>query len=446
MMARGRAMDGDGSRAIALYQLWGLGALVVAIVVATPFAFRAGGDNVHIVLAVVTGLVALAATTIAERAPSRQALLLIAAVAVATRGFLIIIDPLFSTDIYRYVWDGWVQGEGINPYRYYPKHEALAALRDGAVFPHINRSDYAVTIYPPVAQMFFLVVTQLGGGVTAMKAALVGCEAVSVAMIVLMLRRLRLPPTRIVAYAWHPLPIWEIASSGHVDALMVALMMVGLWLAYANRALRGAATIALGALAKPFALLALPAIWRRWDWRMPALVIAVVALCYAPYLSAGTGVLGFLTTGYLREEQFLSGNMVLPLMAWRALVGTLRGDTIVYFTAAGIAMILLAFVAARREPKTIDTGIADINSLLLAALLLLSPNYPWYFLIVIPFVALRGGAIVWTVSIAALLLHEEVEWDYYVPILIRKSLLYAAVLATCTPALARAWRAWRANR
>ena len=35
----------------------------------------------------------------------------------------------------------------------------------------------------------------------------------------------------LVAYLWHPLPMWEIANSGHIDALMVALMMTGIWLA-----------------------------------------------------------------------------------------------------------------------------------------------------------------------------------------------------------------------
>ena len=45
-----------------------------------------------------------------------------------------------------------------------------------------------------------------------------------------LLRRLDLPATAMVAYAWHPLAIWEISNNGHVEALMVALMMLGVWL------------------------------------------------------------------------------------------------------------------------------------------------------------------------------------------------------------------------
>src|SRR6185437_16089291 len=195
------------------------------------------------------------------------------------RTYVLLFDPLLSSDIYRYVWDGRVQAAGINPYRYFPADQALAFLRDEAVFPHINRADTAVTIYPPVAQFFFLLVTRIGENVTVMRLALVGCEAVTVAMIMLLLRRMERPLTRLVAYLWHPLPLWQIANSGHVDALMVALMMLGLWLALSDRPLRGAVAMTLGALVKPFALLALPATWRPWDWKAPLVVMTTAALC-----------------------------------------------------------------------------------------------------------------------------------------------------------------------
>src|SRR5262249_49475392 len=55
----------------------------------------------------------------------------------------LLAPPSLSTDIYRYVWDGRVQAAGINPYRYVPADPALAALRDAAVYPNINRAGYA---------------------------------------------------------------------------------------------------------------------------------------------------------------------------------------------------------------------------------------------------------------------------------------------------------------
>ena len=64
-----------------------------------------------------------------------------------------------------------------------------------------------------------------------MRLGLMACEVVTVTMIVMLLRRMDRPVTRVIAYLWHPLPMWEIANSGHIDALMIALMMAGLYLA-----------------------------------------------------------------------------------------------------------------------------------------------------------------------------------------------------------------------
>jgi alpha-1,6-mannosyltransferase len=222
-----------------LYVLAGIGGIFAGLTLVTPFAFRAGGDNAFIALAIPASLLTLAATQAAERTSTKRALWLIFGIGIMLRVYVLLFDPLLSTDIFRYIWDGRVQAAGINPYRYFPAHDALAQLRDATIFPRINRADYAVTIYPPVAEFFFLVVTRIGENVNVMRLALLGCEAVSVAVIVLFLHRMQRPITLVVAYVWHPLPIWEIANNGHVDALAVALMLLGLWVALTGRAKRG---------------------------------------------------------------------------------------------------------------------------------------------------------------------------------------------------------------
>jgi len=58
----------------------------------------------------------------------------------------------------------------------------------------------------------------------------------------------------------------------------------------------------------------------------------------------------------------------------------------------------------------------------------------------VPFVSLSGGAPVWTASIGALLLQEEVASEPYIPPLARKSVLYVAFLLAC------AYSLWAARR
>ena len=411
-----------------LHLLAGIGALLVVLTLVTPFAFQSYGDNAFIALTIAAGLLTIAATRLGERVPPDRALWLIFGLGIALRAYALLFDPLLSSDIYRYVWDGKVQAAGINPYRYMPADETLAFLRDRMIFPHINRADTAVTIYPPVAQFFFLIVTRLGESVTVMRLALLGCEAISVAMIMLLLQRMNRPVTRVVAYLWHPLPLWEIANSGHIDALMVALMLLGLWIALTGHALRGAVVITFSVLVKPYAAPVLAGIWRPWDLKMPLVVIAAIALCYLPYSSVGWGVLGFLTKGYLTEEGISAGNDLWLLSLWRLVFGEHQGDVVAYVVLVALVLAFKGLSVARRSDRTIASCLADINMLLLVTLLLLSPNYPWYFLVITPFAALCGSAPAWVASIGALLLSEQLDWDFYIPRMVTKSILFGGLL------------------
>jgi alpha-1,6-mannosyltransferase len=422
-----------------LLRLAGIGAVLAALTLVTPFAFETAGDNAYIALTISAGLLTIAATRVVERVPPYRALWLIFGLGILLRAYLLLFNPLLSSDIYRYVWDGRVQAAGINPYRYFPADQALAFLRDAAIFPHINRADTAVTIYPPVAQFFFFMVTRIGENVTTMRLAMLGCEFVTVALIMLLLRRMSRPVTRVIAYLWHPLPLWEIANGGHVDALMVALMLLGIWIALTGHALRGAALIAFSVLVKPFAAPVLAGIWRPWDFKMPLVVIAAIALCYLPYLSVGWGVLGFLTKGYLTEEGISAGHELWPLSLWRLVFGEHRGDVVGYAVVAALVLLFVGLSVARRSDRTIASSLANINLLLLITLLFLSPNYPWYFLVVTPFVSLGGSPPTWVVSIGALLLSEQLDWDFYIPRMVTKSVLFGGLL------LAWAWMVWRSR-
>jgi alpha-1,6-mannosyltransferase len=420
-----------------LYLLAGIGVALAGLTLVTPFAFEDYGDNAFIALTIAAGLLTIAATHAAERAPADRALWLIFGFGITIRIYVLLFDPLLSSDIYRYIWDGRVQAAGINPYRYFPAHGALAFLRDATIFPNINRADFALTIYPPVAQFFFLIVTRIGESVTAMRLALLGCELVTVILINRFLRRMNRPATRIVAYVWHPLPLWEIANSGHVDALMVALMLLGLWVALTGHALRGAVLITFSMLVKPIAAPVFAGIWRPWDLKMPLLVTAAIALSYLPYLSVGWGVLGFLTQGYMVEEGIRDGNDIWLLSLWRLVFGEHPGDVVGYVVVAAIVLLFKGFSVARRSDRTMLPTLDGINMLLLLALLLLSPNYPWYFLVITPFVALCGSLPTWLVSIAALLLSEQLDWDFYIPRMVTKSILFGGLI------LAWAFTTWR---
>jgi len=168
-------------------------------------------------------------------------------------------------------------------------------------------------------------------------------------------------------------------------------------------------------------------------------VIATIALCYLPYLGVGWGVLGFLTKGYLTEEGIGAGNDLWLLSLWRLVFGAHQSDVLAYVALAALLITFKGLSVARSYHHTVASRLADINMLLLLTLLLLSPNYPWYFLVVTPFAALCGSLPAWVVSIGALLLSEQLDWDFYIPRMVTKSILFGGLL------LAWAVVAWRAR-
>jgi alpha-1,6-mannosyltransferase len=303
--------------------------------------------------------------------------------------------PFLSSDIFRYVWDGRVQAAGINPFRYIPADPHLAFLRDTDIYPHINRRSYAHTIYPPGAQILFLLITRISASVLWMKTAMVGLEALTIWVLVKLLAAAGLRREQVLIYAWHPLVLWEVASSGHVDA--AALPLIALALLFYIRHKPSATGVALAAatLVKLYPIVIFPALrrrgdWRRGDWKMPASLVGVIAAGYACYLSVGRHVFGFLGE-YAKEEGLESGSRYFLLTLARHGLHWEGLPTAAFYGFA--ALLLLGFALWAWSGTEADTqagALATIRySFVIAAVLMLlfSSHYPWYYLWLLPFLS-----------------------------------------------------------
>jgi hypothetical protein len=355
-----------------------------------PGQFGIGyGAALHwfVFVACAQGVIYFGAVALILRHPG-QKLWPILAVAFLLRATVLVFPPFLSNDIYRYIWDGWVQAAGINPYRYIPDDPHLAFLRDTAVFPHINRAAYAPTIYPPAAQMVFFCAANLGRlaelpPVFAMKLAMVLLEATGIWATLRLLDQAGLPRQRILIYAWNPLPIWEFAGSGHVDALAICFIALALLAAGTARGLRSAILLAAAVLTKFLPAVLLPALWQRRDRRFAAAFGLTILLLYLPYLGAGAKVLGFLG-GYGQQEGIDSGHGIVLLAALSRLI------PLPAFAPAGYLALLAAVLLAigwwmlthpLPPPGPARTQTIARRSLLLGGVLLagISPHYPWYY-------------------------------------------------------------------
>jgi alpha-1,6-mannosyltransferase len=327
-----------------------------------------------------------------RRLPTRAALPLIVGFAIVYRLILAPATPSLSTDFFRYVWDGFIQGQGYSPYQYPPNAPALAALHDRYYWPQVNRKEQT-SAYPPVAELVFRVLFWLRPFSTLIfKLSNLVLEIVTIVLLAALLKRRGQPPTAAIVYAWHPLPIVEFVASGHIDALAVMLLIAALLLEARGRHVAAGIALGLATLTKLYPGLLLPAFTRRDRWRAAIGCVATVVAGFAPAFITGDTNFRQLPT-YLMEEGYDSGNRFFPLTLLRALPFLAHLPAVAYMAAAGC---LLAGLAAWLVFGPTSAGAVDAprRALLLAGaiMLLITPAYPWYFVWLIPLVALAPSA------------------------------------------------------
>jgi hypothetical protein len=403
---------------------WGCTAALAALTAALAATFTSGGTLGSVgplrgwYLADVL-LFALAVLLLRRCPPRWTATLVVAgSLAVALTGLL--APPRTSDDAYRYVWDGQVQSAGISPYSYAPTDPALAALRPDApgLFPvhgscvgwdlrvstvgctHINRPTVH-TIYPPVAEVWFLGMYEAGRltgdhGVRIAQAGGALLAVLTTGALLLVLRRIRAPLHRAALWGWCPGVAFWAVSDAHVDTLGALLTVCGTGVlcrggaAGRRRAAAGgvlgaaAATKLIPVLVLPGALSGALARGRRIgprDLIVPAAALAAFLLCYLPYvLVSGLGVIGYLP-GYLQEEGYDQGTRfgLLTLLD--------LPPALLPLVVAGVLLGAVLVVLRYGDPDAPWRGSLLVTG---TALFLAAPGYPWYALLVVALVALDG--------------------------------------------------------
>jgi hypothetical protein len=302
--------------------------------------------------------------------------------AVLYRLLLIPAPPLLSSDMYRYIWDGRVQAHGINPYLYPPGDETLRNLRDEAVFTRINRQS-SPTIYPAGAQILFRALNMLKiDNVLTFKAAVVLFDLCSVLVLMMILSSLGLPRERVLIYAWHPLVIYELAGSGHLEGFMLFFVLLSLLLMMRKRSSASVFCLAVAASLKLYPVIMLPALLREKKLRGLMLFSMIFLLIYLPYMGAGSKVVGFLPQYLVNShEEFNLGlrNYLLDLFP---------GVHHLVFTAVFAAILLcVAGLVWARQKDPVSALRSSYYLVSLQIVLTAASLHPWYVIWIIPFLA-----------------------------------------------------------
>jgi hypothetical protein len=333
-----------------------------------------------------------------------------------------------STDLYRYVWDGRVQAAGIDPYEYVPAASQLTGLRDqgqdflwraGAhycVTPSqvssdpaadlaagctaINRPIYP-TIYPPVAEAYFLGVHYLPSGndsTTPIQATTAFVAILTTVLLLFGLGRLGRDIRMAALWSWCPTVALEAGNSAHVDVVAVAITAAAVLLLATARTTRrtvlGGILLGLAIATKLTPALTVPAVLARGDnpagpprpgMRRRWLTVTIAAgsafvAVYIPHvLAVGGKVIGFLP-GYLQQEGYTGGTRF-------GIIGLFVTGPLATVVAALILGAVAFAVLQFGDPDRPWEGAVYMTA---AALAVATPSYQWYSLLLVMLVALDG--------------------------------------------------------
>ena len=281
-----------------------------------------------------------------------------------------------SDDIYRYLWEGEVQRNGLNPYILPPDAPELATLRDNSSSAALMNHKNWTAIYPPLTMLWHRV---FGESVDMLKASFLVAEGILVIFLWRLLALRKIAPERVLIYWWNPLPILAFSLEGHHDAIALAFLMAAL---YALVGIRNQLVMALAWVAAVFSKGFTIVLWPIFAARMKVSVwigsLVLAGLLVLPFLDAGPALWQSLARfgGELHYNDSLHAlfsiglqSIDIPHPLWSRLLSLLTG------------LVIFIWVMLRVKPDPLLR-----SAWLIGGLLLVLPTvHPWYVITLLPF-------------------------------------------------------------
>ncbi|MEO9964163.1 MAG: glycosyltransferase 87 family protein [Reichenbachiella sp.] len=310
--------------------------------------------------------------------------------------------PSLSDDYYRFVWDGQIWIEGINPYISTPE-QLITDLPANyqSLYSALNSPTYHTT-YPPLSQYIFALPAAVGirdihGAVALLRGVLLIFEI----GVLLLLVQLNSENKKTILYAFNPLVVLELVGNIHLEGIVILSLLLAIWLYRKNKWLHAAIALAFGILAKLTPLMFLPILFRKINGLKTAgsylLIGTVLVVCALPILNLEIiqGMMSGLDL-FFRKFEFNAGLFFLIREIGFLLVGydiVQTAGPLMSYTAFFL-ILLYSFFYVNKETKWAQA----FTVILLIQLLLATTVHPWYIITLVALCGMTGYAfpVLWS--------------------------------------------------
>ncbi len=325
------------------------------------------------------------------------------------------VEPNLSQDFYRFIWDGELIKNGMNPYIHVPND--LIQLTD---LPLANAQELYQGMgslsakhfsnYPPVNQILFTIAAILGcgsvfGSLLVMRLLIIAAALGTLHFGRKLLQLLGSPDHLMFWYYLNPLVIIELTGNLHFEGVMLFFFVWAMYLVFTNKWKWGAPVYAFSILLKLVPVLFLPLFFKHFGFKKSVFFYTLVGLsCLAllvPFYSpvfvenyAQTVGLWFsnfeFNAGIYNVVKYL-GVEYFEAKPWLLVksYGSLVPKLVI------VAALLLTFLRRNKKPKVL---LASMLFLLTFYYLLSSTVHPWYlvFLLILGILSDFKYPLVWS--------------------------------------------------
>lgn len=305
----------------------------------------------------------------------------------------IIALPWLSQDFYRFIWDGLLLQNELNPYAFAP-NELIErdTLFDSTLKTTLYEGMGALSAqhysnYPPVNQLGFLSTVNvfpqsLLGTVIVMRLLLILAEVGLFFMIKKILQHLNLPSSRLGWYFLNPLIILELAGNLHWEGVMLFFFALGWWFLLKQQNIWATIAFAFSIATKLIPLLLLPLFVRFQGWKkivwMALLGSFCLLLLFVPFFK-DIGMENYFATIQLWFKNFEFNGSFYYIIRW---IGyQIKGYNIIRqwgeispWIITGMVLVF-AFLKPKKKAQEVFTAMLFLMT---AYYLISSIVHPWY--------------------------------------------------------------------
>jgi hypothetical protein len=245
----------------------------------------------------------------------------LATLSVVFRFIFFVTVPFLSQDFFRFIWDGELLLNGINPYLqnvdFYVENNKTEIVKNASILIEgmgsLSTSNF--TNYPPLSQFLYGLSAWVSNGsiigfIVTLRVLLIGFDVLFMVYAKKILEHFQLHSKSLFLYILNPLTILEITGNLHLEGVMISLFIVSFYFLIKKKHILSALLLSLSISAKLLSLLFLPFIIK-YILKNNALWNLKKAMFYSLLCIGFTGV-QFL---YFFDEQFAS-NFIASVGLW----------------------------------------------------------------------------------------------------------------------------------